>query len=161
MEKPRRFYIPPGKALLHGEDIANWQQEISDEFARMDIQWPRSASGPRGTYDTTCRSASASLCKALGMLHEKVMEDGVTPELRTRIRNRRLTARERARMMSPKLVTYRRALRKRHKANHGGTLHPLTAQVHARTRGVGTRPGTTASTSSPRRERSSTRPLTG
>lgn len=115
MSEPRTFRITAPH--MRGDDIANWQREIVHEFGRMSITYPLVADG---VYGVGTRSANASLCHALGMFASEVMEKGITPELRTRIRNRRLTVYERVRMA--KRVDYRRALRRRHDSGGGVAL---------------------------------------
>lgn len=107
---------------MTGEDVRNWQRELVKQFARMGIAYPLE---PDGDYGVTTRSATASLCHALGMTASDVMADGVTPALRTRLRNRRLNPWERIRM--GKRVAYRRALRRRHGTpeNEGGVASPV------------------------------------
>lgn len=89
MTEPRTFKITAPH--MTGADIKSWQQEIAAEFARMDIICPIK---PDGIWGITSRSYNASLCHALGMIAGDVMAEGVTPELRVRIRNRRLTVQE-------------------------------------------------------------------
>lgn len=103
---------------MKGDDVSAWQREIRREFGRMHIDYPLTADGD---YGVATRSATASLCHALGMVASNVMAKGVTPELRTRIRNRRLTPYERIRMA--KRVDYRRRLRRKH--TNGGVALPV------------------------------------
>lgn len=72
----------------------------------MNIPCPIDADSIYGLAD---RSYTASLCHALGMNAGEVMKDGVTPELRTRIRHRDLTNTEKRAMADR--VNYRRRLR--------------------------------------------------
>jgi murein DD-endopeptidase MepM/ murein hydrolase activator NlpD len=107
MSEPRTFKLT--SPHMSGDDIKAWQREVRVQFEGMGIRYPLSADGD---YGAGTRAATATLCHALGMTAAQVMADGVTPELRTRIRHRRLTAYERARML--KRVDYRRALRRRY-----------------------------------------------
>lgn len=119
MSEPRTFRVdvPP----MRGEDIKRAQVEVRREFDRMGIDYPLTADG---VYGVASRSAYASLCTAQGILHHKAMKDGVTPELRSKLRDRdKLTAAERKRMAGPKAKAYRRKLRDRHAG--GGVCSPL------------------------------------
>lgn len=104
----RTFVI--GDKLMRGDDIKNWQREIEAEFNQMDIPCPIVADG---IYGVATRSFNASLCHALGMNAGEVMKNGITPELRTKIRHRRLTSSEKVRFESKQYVDYRRKLRAR------------------------------------------------
>lgn len=120
--EPRTFKIDDPH--MHGDDIKSWQGEIKDLFDEMDIDCPIKVDG---IYAVATRSYTASLCNSLGMIASEVMSNGVTPELRTRIRHRDLTAGEKARMQSPELIAYRRALRKRYDSGQVTGVHrPVT-----------------------------------
>lgn len=93
---------------MRGEDVKNWQHEVKDQFSNMSIDCPIVDDG---IWGISSRGFTASLCHTLGMDAGKVMKDGVTPELRTRIRHRDLTIVEKDEMSNR--VEYRRALRKR------------------------------------------------
>jgi murein DD-endopeptidase MepM/ murein hydrolase activator NlpD len=119
MSEPRTFKIdtPPMK----GEDIKRSQLEVRKEFEGMGIPYPLKADG---VYGKASRSAYATLCTAQGILHYKAMADGVTPELRSKLRDRdKLTAAERKRMDGAKAVTYRRKLRESFEG--GGVSKPV------------------------------------
>ena len=120
MDTPRTYKIdtPP----MRGQDIENWQREIKNEFARMDIECPIKVDG---IYGVSTRSYTASLAHALGMTAGIVMRDGVTPALRTRIRNRDLTHEEQRRQTERQ--DYRRDLRKRYESSAIVDVHrPVT-----------------------------------
>lgn len=95
--------------LMRGTDIESWQREVKHEFARMDINCPIKADG---IYGVATRSFTASLCHAIGMVASEVMAPGVTPELRSRIRNRDLTNEEQRRYSERE--DWRRRLRARY-----------------------------------------------
>lgn len=95
--------------LMSGSDVRAWQESIVHEFARMDIKAPVVIDG---IYGGDTRSFTKSLCHALGMNAAQVMEHGVTPELRTRIRNRLLSADEAKRRDDR--IDWRRRLRTRY-----------------------------------------------
>ena len=107
--------------LMRGKDIERSQIEWRKEFARMGIDYPLEADG---VFGVGTRSAVASLCTAQGILHHVAMKHGVTPELRSKLRDRdRLTPAERKRMQGPKAVAYRRNLRQRFEG--GGVCSPI------------------------------------
>lgn len=107
-EVPRTFKVQ--SPHMQGNDVREWQKSIIDEFAKMHIDCPIRVDGD---YGIATRSFTAALCRSLGMNVGKVMDHGVSPELRIRVRNRRLTVWERARMFNPNRVDYRRKLRRR------------------------------------------------
>lgn len=107
MPEPRIFKID--SPHMKGEDVETWQREIKIEFDKLDINCPIKADG---VYGVTTRAYTASLCHALGMTAGDVMADGVTPELRIRIRNRRLTPSENLNFNAR--ITWRRNLRERY-----------------------------------------------
>lgn len=108
MSKPRTFKVD--RPLMKGEDIKNFQKEVKAEFKKLDIVCPIVIDG---VYDERDRSFTASLCHALGMTASTVMRNGVTPELRTRIRNRDLTVTEKKNFKER--IGWRRDLRDRWK----------------------------------------------
>ncbi|MDP2712317.1 MAG: M23 family metallopeptidase [Solirubrobacteraceae bacterium] len=124
MSAPRTFKIT--SPHMRGDDIKAWQREIKHEFSRMDINCPIVADG---IYGVATRAYNASLCHAIGMIAGDVMSKGITPELRTRIRNRRLTAYERTRMAGR--VAWRRALRVRYAGESGGGVARPVSKIIA------------------------------
>jgi hypothetical protein len=110
---------------MKGRDILVWQNEVKDQFRRMAIDCPIVIDG---VYSVATRSFTASLCHALGMSEKRVMADGVTPELRTRIRERRLTDAEKKAMDGRK--EYRQALRRRWK-RAASRVHTPTLRILA------------------------------
>lgn len=109
---------------MTGDDIRSWQRDVKHEFARMDIDCPIAIDGD---YGMSTRSFTASLCHALGMTASKVMAEGVTPELRSRIRNRILTPEEQTNMRVR--VDWRRRLRDRFESMNAGDVHRLTRLI--------------------------------
>lgn len=97
---------------MAGVDIQRFQREMPRLFARMGIDYPVDNDG---FWGEASRDAAHALCKASGLLHEREMSGGVTPEVRTKLRNRPddYTAAERGRFVSRELVDYRRKLRAR------------------------------------------------
>lgn len=96
---------------MKGTDVGNWQRDVKAEFLRMGIACPIVVDED---YGISTRGYTASLCTALGMIASEVMKNGVTPELRIRIRNRRLTPDEQRRMNER--AEYREALRRRYQS---------------------------------------------
>jgi murein DD-endopeptidase MepM/ murein hydrolase activator NlpD len=121
MPDPRTFKVdnPP----MHGDDVKNWQKELIHEFHQLDIDAPVEVDG---YYGPVTRSFTASLAHALGMNAGDRMAEGVTPELRTRIRHRQLWKEEAERFESKEYVEYRRALRKRWHQDTGRVHKPVT-----------------------------------
>jgi murein DD-endopeptidase MepM/ murein hydrolase activator NlpD len=99
-----------GDSYMKGDDVRYWQRDIKVEFSKMDINCPIVVDG---IYGVNTRSYTASLCHALGMNAGFSMREGVTPELRSKIRNRDLSPEEKQRFKSDEYEDYRRALRKR------------------------------------------------
>lgn len=93
---------------MKGEDVRAWQRDVKAEFAEMDIKCPITTDGD---YGLETRSFTASLCRAIGLNAAEAMDDGVTPDLRIKIRHRHLTRAQEEEMR--KRVDYRRALRRR------------------------------------------------
>lgn len=119
--EPRTFKVdnPP----MHGDDIKEWQKELIHEFHQLGINAPVTLDG---YYGPVTRSFTATLCHALGMDAGARMADGVTPELRTRIRHRQLWTDEVIRFQSAAFVEYRRKLRDRWDPNRGRVHKPVT-----------------------------------
>lgn len=109
---------------MKGSDVEDWQQWLLMTFRRWDIDYPLTDDGD---YGQATRSATASACMALGLASaESAMKDGVTPALRTKLRNRRLTPAERVRMGTVR-VKYRAALRQRYQG--GGVAMPVNKVI--------------------------------
>lgn len=104
MTEPRTFKVTTPH--MHGEDVKRWQLSVREEFFKMNIPCPIVVDGD---YGIASRNFTASLAHALGMDAGAAMKNGVTPELRTKIRHRDLTNAERAAMDNR--VAYRRRLR--------------------------------------------------
>lgn len=90
---------------MKGKDVQLWQRELNAQFKRIDIGYRVAVDSD---YGLTTRDATATLLHALGIA-EKAMANGVTPELRVKVRHRRLSGTERARMAAR--VGWRRKLR--------------------------------------------------
>lgn len=108
-KKPRTFKV--GRTLMQGDDVKGWQQDVKSLFDKMGIDCPIVADGK---YGQATRGFTAALCRAMGLESaERAMAEGVTPDLRIKLRNNRLTAVENNRRQSKERVDYRKALRAR------------------------------------------------
>ena len=108
-KKPRTFKV--GRELMKGDDIKSWQEDVDRLFRGMGIDCPIKHDG---VYGVATRGFTASLCRAMGLESAaKAMENGVTPELRVKLRNKRQSAVERNRYGSTERVQYRKDLRSR------------------------------------------------
>lgn len=121
MAEPRTFKVD--SPLMKGDDIREWQNELIHEFHQLEIDAPVETDG---VYGVQTRSFTASLCHALGMDAGERMKDGVTPELRTRIRHRDLWKEEVERFESEEYIQYRRDLRERWNSDTGRVHQPVT-----------------------------------
>lgn len=107
---------------MRGTDVRDWQQQVKAQFKSMKIDCPIQIDGD---YGPASRSYTASLCFALGMTPKRVMADGVTPKLRTTIREGKFTkAQLEARK---KRAYYRKKLRDRWNIR----VHPPVNQILA------------------------------
>lgn len=122
MATPRTFKITSPR--MRGNDVEHWQGEIKVEFDRMDIDCPIHIDG---VYGEVTRSFTRSLCYALGMDVDQVMRHGTTPELRTKIRHRKLTPEEQTRM--DQRVDWRRRLRERYEHMDGPNVARLVQRM--------------------------------
>jgi murein DD-endopeptidase MepM/ murein hydrolase activator NlpD len=103
---------------MQGDDVAEFQKTLKAQFDTWQVNYPLQIDGD---YGVATRSACASVCHGLGMLASRAMQGGVTPALRSKIRNKDLTDAERARFHER--GPYRRALRDKFKG--GGVCSPL------------------------------------
>lgn len=94
--------------LMTGRDIKTWQEDVKKIFKKMKIDCPIS---PDGVYGVATRAYTAALCNASGLTASKVMANGVTPELRTKLRRQDLTANEKRIKASANRTAYRAKLR--------------------------------------------------
>lgn len=78
--------------LMQGNDIRDWQEWLNGQMGLWDVDYRLE---PDGTYGAVTRSLTASVCHGLGLASAmRAMKDGVTPRLRTKLRNKRLTPAE-------------------------------------------------------------------
>jgi murein DD-endopeptidase MepM/ murein hydrolase activator NlpD len=106
---------------MHGDDVAGWQATLNRQMKTWDIRYSIKADGD---YGAVSRDLTATVLFGMGISHA-AMVDGVTPELRTKIRHRNLTATELA--LFTARVAWRAKLRKTH--NVGGQLATPIAKI--------------------------------
>lgn len=116
---PRTFKLPskpkPGKKpepLMRGDDIKAWQVDVKKLFKQMGIDCPIVIDG---VYAQQSRGFSAALVRAMGLSVKKAMANGVTPELRIKLRNRDLTKAQLETKNSKARKEYRAKLREQWK----------------------------------------------
>jgi len=109
MTQARTFKLDEAGQPMKGEDVKVWQQRIKGLFKKMDIDCPIE---PDGTYGVNTRSFTAALCHASGLSSGKAMCNGVTSELRTKLRNNDLTPAQRKTKGSKARRDYRQKLRR-------------------------------------------------
>lgn len=95
---------------MQGPDVEKFQGLLNTRFAAWDID---KRIEPDGEYGAETRFATQQVCEGLGILHERAMRHGVTPELRTKIRHpSKRTPEELAR--GERKAAYRATLRERY-----------------------------------------------
>lgn len=103
--KPRTFTV-----TTRGKDVKTWQADVKKLFKKLGINCPIKIDG---IYGQKTRSFTAALCHASGLSASKAMADGVTPELRIKLRNDDLTPAQKKTKASKARKDYRAKLRKR------------------------------------------------
>jgi hypothetical protein len=123
MADPRTFTLV--SPHMQGRDVEAFQKLLNTRFAAWDID---KRVEPDGEYGTETRFAAQQVCEGLGILHEKAMKRGVTPELRTKIRHpSKRSAEELAR--GERKAAYRATLRERYR-DRGAELAIEFARAH-------------------------------
>jgi len=110
MAEQRTFKV--GREVMKGADVKAWQELIDKEFRHLKITCPIKKDGVYGVHT---RTYSAAICRARGIVAALAMEDGVTPELRKKIRTRELNKTETKRFHSVATTNYRKHLREQWK----------------------------------------------
>lgn len=113
------------KPRMKGDDIKSWQKDIKKLFAKMGISCPIK---PDGLYGPSTRAYSAALLYACGM-SKTAMKDGVTPELRTKLRNSDFTPAERKTRAANARVEYRAKLRQQYAQARELKVHRFTPVI--------------------------------
>ncbi len=100
----RTFKVP-----MKGSDVKAWQDTIRKEFKHLGIDCPIKSDGVYGVHT---RTYTAALLRARGIVAKRAMENGVTPELRIKVRNRELNGTETQRFHAKTTKDYRAQLKK-------------------------------------------------
>lgn len=93
---------------MHGDDVVGWQNDLNRQMHTWEIPYRIDADGD---YGATTRDLTATVLFGLG-IDKAQMTNGVTPELRVKVRNKRLSRGELARFALR--APWRARLRKRH-----------------------------------------------
>lgn len=102
------------KPPMSGDDVSAWRREVISQFHAWKIAIPLKETGP---YDSEVRKWTRSLLYNNGY-STSLMDKGVTPGLRSKVRNKRRTAAEQARFLARK--NNRAAIRKRYPLSKAG-----------------------------------------
>lgn len=121
--KSRTFKVKQPR--MRGDDVATWQKTIKALFKDTGINCPIKIDG---VYGVGTRSYTAALLRAYGVTTNK-MVDGITPELRIKMRNKDFTAGEKKLRDSAARVQYRRDLRERYARASEIKIHRIVARV--------------------------------
>jgi murein DD-endopeptidase MepM/ murein hydrolase activator NlpD len=113
-KRPRTFKV---QGHMHGKDIRGWQRTLRRQFRTWGVDYPLAVDG---RYGPITRSATSDVLKGLGIPQE-MMRQGVTPQLRIKVRHKALTPAERARCKAR--LQWRRRLRKKY--TQKGVAPPL------------------------------------
>lgn len=106
---------------MRGGDITNWQNWLNGQ---MDLWRVNYHINNNGEYDQSTRDLTASVCHGLGMTASEAMKDGVTPELRIKLRGKRLSPKERV-LSAARKRTWLPGFRKMHERSHVSTPIPV------------------------------------
>lgn len=124
MSTPRTFKVD--KPHMKGDDVRDWQRELTRRFNHWGVGFPLEADGD---YGVGTRNATATVLHGLGIA-QSAMAKGVTPNLRIKVRNSKLTETERKRYDDRK--EWRKGLAAKHR--NGGTAAVL-ARIHTHANG--------------------------
>lgn len=115
MAVPRTFKLTAPR--MQGDDVKAWQQILNKQFDNWGVNFHVKVDGD---YAVPTRDATATVLHGLGIKRVE-MAEGVTPELRIKVRDKKLSPAERVRRVMRRL--WRRRLRDKHVA--GGVAPPL------------------------------------
>lgn len=119
MGEPRTFKLETPH--MRGNDIGAWQGELRERFEKWHIDYPLAIDDD---YGQRTRAAERSFMRAWGIADTgAALEDGMDPELRTKLRNDRRTEDEDRRFQSEEIREYRDALREKY--DGGGVAMPV------------------------------------
>lgn len=105
---PRTFKVrhPP----MRGDDIAAWQETLNRQMRTWHVDYRLVVDG---VYGAVTRDLTASVCHGLGLASaSEAMKDGLTPELRIKLRNKDQTDAEKRRYRDR--AGWRKAFANRH-----------------------------------------------
>ena len=88
-----RTFVVGATRLMSGPDIRSWQETLKRQFDLWKVDYPLAIDDD---YGAITRDASLTVLFGLGM-EKALMKNGVTPQLRAKVRNEDLTAVERTR----------------------------------------------------------------
>lgn len=101
----RTFTVP-----MTGTDVEAWQHTLNRQMNTWRVDYRLNEDG---VYGAVTRDLTASVCHGMGLASaSRAMRDGVTPELRVKLRNKHLTAAEKERFR--KRAQWRKEFRARH-----------------------------------------------
>jgi hypothetical protein len=126
MANPRTFKLDPHP--MKGDDVKLWQKDVAKLFKDIGIKCPIVIDG---VYAQATRSFTAELCEAYGLVSKMVMKDGVTPELRIKLRNKDFNKAEQTRMESKARKGYRAKLRARWAPRFNDLVHSPVSKIIA------------------------------
>jgi murein DD-endopeptidase MepM/ murein hydrolase activator NlpD len=102
---------------MRGDDIKRWQQILNKQFDNWGVNFQVAVNGD---YGVPTRDATATVLHGLGIRLIE-MRDGITPELRIKVRDKKLSPTERVLRVQRRL--WRRRLREKHAG--GGVATPV------------------------------------
>jgi murein DD-endopeptidase MepM/ murein hydrolase activator NlpD len=102
---------------MRGDDVRAWQRILNKQFDNWGVKFHAPVDGD---YGVPTRDATATVLHGLGILLVE-MQNGITPELRTKVRDKKLSPTERTRRVMRRL--WRRRLREKHAG--GGVARPV------------------------------------
>lgn len=118
MSRTLKIDTPPMK----GDDVDAWRVTLNKQMETWDVAFRLPVKGP---YDVAVRSLTASVCHGLGLSNaSEAMKDGLTPELRIKLRNKNQTPEEKKRYAERK--SWRVAFAKRHEDSK---VHPPLTKI--------------------------------
>jgi murein DD-endopeptidase MepM/ murein hydrolase activator NlpD len=126
MANPRTFKLDPHP--MKGDDVKQWQKDVVKLFKDVGIKCPIAVDG---VYAQATRSFTAELCEAYGLVSKTEMKNGVSPELRIRLRNKELNKAEKTRFESKARKAYRAKLRARWAPRFNDLVHSPVSKIIA------------------------------
>lgn len=109
---------------MKGSDVQQWQEWLNGHLRFWDVDY---AITEDGDYGETTRSTTASVAHGMGLIAAEAMAAGVTPELRTKLRNATLTPEELTRAKARK-TEWLPGFRRRFEHSHLSLPTPVITQ---------------------------------